>query len=279
MKRSLCFLTVLALVLTSLTLCISAEIAPRLIDGASLLSDEAADNLTLMLDEISERQGFDIVIVTTDTLDGLSAKEYAEQAYIDGEYLYDGVLLLVSMSEREWYICTSGYGETVFTDQRLDAAENAFLPYLSDADYMLAFTMFAEVCDTYITSTNESEEYVYYDDYDYDYYYDHNYDYDYKESYDIKTGILVSLGVGAVVALIVTLVMRSQLKSVRACDTAHGYTVDGSMSIREKSDMFLYSNVTRVARPKDNNTHSGGGNRGVSHRSSGRSFGGRGGKF
>ena len=64
--------------------------------------------------------------------------------------------------------------------------------------------------------------------------------------------ILGCIVVGIVVAFIVTLIMKSQLKSVRQQKTASNYEVGGSFCLTDRSDVFLYRNVTRRERPKNN---------------------------
>lgn len=67
------------------------------------------------------------------------------------------------------------------------------------------------------------------------------------------TVVLISIGIGLLIGLITVLVMRSQLKSVRPKNAAADYVVPGSFRLRHSRDIFLYRNVTRTARPKNNN--------------------------
>ena len=96
----------------------------RLLDMASLLSDEEVDSLTSRLDELSLRQKMDVVIATTDTLDGKSVVEYADDLYDYCSFGYganrDGLILVISMEDNDWYISTCGYGITVFTDAGIE---------------------------------------------------------------------------------------------------------------------------------------------------------------
>ena len=55
--------------------------APLVADHADLLDDDEESKLTELLEEISERQRCDVVVVTTDTLEGKSAMEYADDYY------------------------------------------------------------------------------------------------------------------------------------------------------------------------------------------------------
>ena len=63
--------------------------------------------------------------------------------------------------------------------------------------------------------------------------------------------ILGCIVIGIVVAFIVTLIMKGQLQSVRQQRTASNYVVPGSFRLIERSDVFLYRNVTRRERPKN----------------------------
>ena len=62
--------------------------------------------------------------------------------------------------------------------------------------------------------------------------------------------ILIALGVGLLVALIVTLIMKGQLKSVRFQRAASSYIRSGSFHLTQSYDLFLYRNVTRTPKPK-----------------------------
>ncbi len=92
----------------------------RLMDTADLLSDSEEATLLRALDEVSERQKMDVVIVTAETLDGSDIVSFADDLYDYCQFGYgtnrDGLLLLISMEDRDWYISTCGYGITAFTD-------------------------------------------------------------------------------------------------------------------------------------------------------------------
>ena len=59
---------------------------------------------------------------------------------------------------------------------------------------------------------------------------------------------LISLVVGFVIALIVTGVMRSRMKTVHMKPDAADYMKDGSLHINRSRDIFLYHQVTRTAK-------------------------------
>ena len=95
---------------------------PRLVDDADLLTDSEETVLLAELDEISERQECDVIVVTIETEgnDDTTVTEYADDFYDYWGYGIgedkSGILLFVDMTQRNWAISTCGYGITAFTD-------------------------------------------------------------------------------------------------------------------------------------------------------------------
>ena len=238
----------------------------RVVDMADLLDNSEEAALLSMLDEISNRQELDVVVVTVNTLDGKTPMDYADDFYDYNGYGFgenrDGVLLLVSMEDRDWRISTSGYGITVFTDAGIEYISEKFLPDLSDGNYADAFTTYAKLCDEFITQARTGEPYD-----------TNNLP---KEPFNVFTSLLISLVVGILVSLIVTGKMKGKLKTVRMQPAAEEYVRKGSMLVTESSDLFLYSHVDRRAKSKDDDS---GGGSSTHTSSSGSSHGGGGGKF
>jgi uncharacterized membrane protein YgcG len=80
--------------------------------------------------------------------------------------------------------------------------------------------------------------------------------------------VMAVLGlIGFVVGLIVVLILRGQLKSVRRQNLAGNYVRQNSMRLTHSSDLYLYSHVTRTR--KETNRNSSGGSRGGGSRSIG----------
>ena len=254
-------------VLLALLLCLCMAIGAfatepavnRLVDGAELLTAEEEAALLGKLDEISARQNMDVVIVTTNTLGGKTPMEYADDYYDYNGYAADGVLLLVSMEDRDWWISTSGYGITAFTDAGIEYIGEQFIWELGEGYYADAFTIFAETCDAFITQARTGEPYD-----------SHNLP---EEPFDPVFWIIVSLVIGFIIALIATGIMRAKLKSVRSKHQAADYVRPGSMKVTQATEFFLYSNVKRIPKPQSTSGS------GTHFSSSGRSHGGGGGKF
>lgn len=266
------------MIICVLMLCLSVTVyahaaAPVIADNSSLLTYEEAQKLEELVETVSDRWEIDIVILTTDSLEGKSAMAYADDYYDDHGYADDGVLLLVSMTEREWWISTCGKCIWAIDADQLGSR---FVPYLSSGNYYDAFTAFLEGCDIAMEADNDrTDTDIWIPDMQIQGGY---------PSATAKPQPAISLGmcivIGAVIGLVAVLVMKGQLKSVRAQSGADSYVRTGSLQLSHRSDMFLYQNTTRRAKPQNNN-HSGshGGGGGIHVGSSGRSHGGGGGRF
>lgn len=237
---------------------------PRVVDDAALMSDTEREELLVKIDEISERQQFDVVVVTVQSLDGKSVESYADDFFDYNGYgygsNYDGALLLVAMDERKWHISTHGYGITAFTDAGIQYIGEEMEFDLSSGYYYDAFNTYADLCDDFVTQARNGAPY--------------DVDNMPDAGSNIFGGLILSLGVGLVVALIATLIMKGQLKSVRYQAAAANYVIPGSMRVTDSRDMFLYRSVNRVKKPEKSE---GGSSTHTS--SSGRTHGGGGGSF
>lgn len=240
----------------------SSSSQPRLVDDADLLSDSEEKALTKKVDKISKDNKCDVVIVTVDSLDDKTATEYADDYFDNNGYGYgtnkDGILFFISMDNRDWAISTHGYGITAFTDAGQSYIVDKIKDSLSNGKYDKAFNGFADYCDDFIKEARDGKPY------------DTNHMP--KEMLSLWW-IPGSIGIGAVIALIITLVMKKSLTTVEMQRTANNYVVNGSLNLTNSNDVFLYRNVTRTAKPKDDggsSTHSS---------SSGETHGGSSGKF
>lgn len=228
-----------------------AENSDRVVDNADLLTDAEEAKLEEQYAQIAEEYQYDIAVVTTNLLNGKSARDYADDYYYDNGYGYgdsrDGLMLLVSMEDRDWHITTRGKGEENFSSRDIDDISNAFLGNLSAGNYYEAFRIFGEESESVIAAT--------------------------EEPMSVGMRMLIAAGVGLVIALIVFAVLMSQLKSVRVKHEAQDYVRDGSFRLTRANDLFLYRTVDRQKIEHDSDDH------GSHSTSDGGSAGGGGGKF
>ena len=125
-----------------------------LVDDASLFTDKEKNDLIKKLDSIRNEQHFDIVIHTTNTFNGKSAMEYADDYYDYNGYGYgenhDGCILVINMDSRDWWLSTCGYGITALTDNRIDDLGNNFAPMLTSGDYYDSMMIFLNQVESYL---------------------------------------------------------------------------------------------------------------------------------
>lgn len=260
MKKYTAILCVLLLCLFAALPVFAEGAAPRLVDGADYLTDAEEAALLSKLDDISTRQGMDVVIVTAPTLDGKDITPFADDFYDENGYRPDGILLLIADLEREWAISTAGYGITAFTDAGQEYLTEQFLGDLSDGQYAAAFDTYAALCDGFITQAKAGSPY--------------DVDTLPKEPFSVGGSLAISLIIGFVAALIATGIMKGKLKSVHAQVAASQYVKPGSLKVTESRELFLYRQMQVRKREKDEE-----GGSSTHKSSSGRTHGGSKGKF
>ena len=122
-----------------------------LVDEAKLLSSVEASVLRKRLETLSARWKNDIVIVTVDSTGVKTPMVFADDWFDDNGYGQgannSGLLLLISMEERDWWISTCGYSITAFTDAGIEyIGKKMTANGLSTGDYAKAFNCFADYC-------------------------------------------------------------------------------------------------------------------------------------
>lgn len=264
MKQKLISLLCCLALLGSLVLTAAATDpqAPWVVDNADLLTSEEEAALTARITEIRMDYEMDVVILTVDSLDGKSAGQYADDFYdLNGYGIGDqdsGVLLLLAMETREWYISTCGEARYAVSDYDTYDLFDAMSSELSNGAYYDAFDAYLGELEVYYSNYRSGSD----SGYDYSYDYDYDYDYDYGHT-DSSAGLesgnyLISIGIGLVVGGIVLLILRGMMNSKRPQRSAADYLQSGSYHLRVQRDSFLYSSVHKTPKPKDNGGSHGG---------------------
>lgn len=255
-KRITAILFVFILILSTSLLPVSAESSQdgMLDDSANVLSDSEKTSLTATVKETAEKCRCNLAFVTVKDLNGASfshngtTRDYADRYY---ETAYgvntDGIVVLLVLNngsgKRDIYISTSGKCIKRLTDTEREA-------------------IFDDALDNHNPDT-------------------HGY-YDFLNciAQDLKRDVPphlkwymlpLALLIGFVIAMIVVYFLKKQLKSVEMQRGAVNYVRPGSMNVTAARDSYLYSTVSRTARPKESSsthTSSGGG----THGGGGRSF-------
>ena len=233
------------------------ERLPRFTDDMGLLTEEQAQQLLAKLDEISERQQFDVVVAVVPALDKREARLYAADFMEANGFGYNGTedrtILLLATADRDFGFAAQGYGLTVFTVPGQEYLDKLFLPDMKADRYFEAFMAFADGVDDFITKANEGTPY--------------------DEGNIPKTrsemitshvmNVIFSLLIGLLIAWFVTKRWKKQLQSVaKQADAAH-YVRPGSLVITGQQDAYISSSTTSVRRVSDDSgsgrSSSGGG--------------------
>ena len=210
-------------------------------DEAELLNETEVAQLSSKLESISKKYKAEIRVVTLSSMDGGDIDEFLEYLYDESGFGYgenhDGVLLVVCMDPQEYRILSNGFAGEAITSGDIDAIGEAFKSDLSDGNYADAFDTFADKCEYYLDG--------------------------HINGFPFNTGknLLICLGIGLVVALIVTGIWKNQLKSVRKQSAANAYVKAGTMQITQSGDFFMYRNVTKTQKQSSSSSGSSGSSR------------------
>lgn len=268
---------------------------PSVVDGAELLTEEEFIDLTKQLDAIREEYNMDVSVVTENEMSSYSAEASADDIYDYNGYGCgendDGILLYICMDTRDYYFTAHAYGADVFNYYAQGLIEDEVVSYLSSGDYYAAFTAYADACrelldmaadGSFVEAPDYGED-VYDGYYDDEYgYYDYN-DYYEPEATELSPVVIIGFALAAalIIAFVLTAVQLGKMKTAVKPPNADTYIKQNGINLTTSKDIYLYSHVTKTARPKNNSSGGGGGSVGGGGHvsSSGRSHVGRGGKF
>ena len=124
----------------------STRTKPLVVDEAGLLTTKEKQDLIDLYERLGSENDIEIAVVTVNSLEGKSAMDFADDFFDYNGYGVrpgrDGILLLVSMEERDWWISTHGTCYEQLTEQRFNDMSASFLPDLSAGRYYKAFASF-----------------------------------------------------------------------------------------------------------------------------------------
>ena len=247
------------LVLLLMLLCVALPALgeSRVIDNANVLTSSEKNALESAIADIRRAYPFDVVLLTETSINQ-SAKHYAADYYDYGKYgsgdSHDGIMLLLvtggGVGNRDYFILTTGKGKKIFSDSVIYDMEDKIFPDLKQSRYASAMGRFVSL----VLSGLEQ----------------------YTPLNRANRLLPVTLGAGAVIGLIVALVLKGQMRTVRRKQEASSYIQEGSFQLSRVQDIYLYTTTTRrKIETSSSGGHGGGGFTG----SSGTHHGGHGGKF
>ena len=258
MKKMLFAILMIAAII-SLSLTTSAQ-NNLLSDGAALLTQNEAYVISDLLERLSAEAQADIAVITVDSYDGYNIEVFTEKLCDDG-FTDNGIVLLISIDTREYCLTKCGNVEHAIDGAGLDFIEESFIPYLSDGNYYVAFSVFASLSAEAIKEYNSTGECFGGEGFKPDVEVSDDGTVTLTEGSRPVSHYVICIVVGLILALISMLIMQRGMKTVKSQNYAADYIVRGSLDIRVSSDRFLYKTVTKTPKPQ-------------SHSSSGKGFSG-----
>lgn len=257
----------------------------RVYDNADLLAASEEAELELKYYQWGLEANADIILVTTNDMEGKSDQVYLEdfqdELYFEQDMLAENAsLMLINMEDR--IVTIQGYGDCEFwiSNDRIEYILDWVYEGLVDGDYFAAAESFGEQTAYYMNQdTGVSTEYEPGQDYGEAYGGPSNY---YGESLQEQYTLGEYLGenlqemffpsavFGIVGSSIACLIIASNRKPKNTV-ASWTYMDSGNSGLAAKRDDYLRTTVTKVRKPKESSGSSGG-----SSRSGGRSSGGGG---
>ena len=271
MKKKIISIVLFLCLFASLSISAGAESQlPYVTDVTGLLSESEKLQLESNAEAISTQYDCGVYIIVVDdfrrytnSYDCFSAAETLYHQYSLG--LGDernGLLLLLSMQDRDFALAAYGDGaHYAFTDYGKEMLIEAFVPELSENDWYGGLSKYLETSGAFLKSAAEGVP---------------------VNVPEVELGFgeafIFAFVIGSVIALIVCLIFKAQMRTVAKQKSAAEYVDRGSFQLYAQQDMFMHRSVARQIIPKSPPPSSGGGGvGGTTIRSSG--FSGRSGKF
>lgn len=248
MKRIFSLLTVL-LLLTALCLPVAAaeESLPYVCDTVPLLTDGEWEELESKASKLSAMYQCGVYFIAVeDYTDYGSGGIYnvAKTLYRDyglgwGEEK-SGVLLLLSMGDRDYTLIAAGYGNTAFTDYGKDYLSEQFLDDFGDDDWAAGCRDYLDTCGALLRMARNGEPL--------------------DIGSRIKTWhlVLVSLALGFVLALAVCGIWRKSCRKKTAVAGEAANYLAGAMTFTRRNDRYVRTTQTRTKIERSSDSSSGG---------------------
>lgn len=252
MKKRISLVVVWVLMLS--LLCLPAGAAQGrngyVLDAAELMPQERVTELDDQAAKMSELYQCGVYIITVEDYErytnAFNVKDAAKELYRVRDLgcgdEKSGVLLLLSLSDRDFALIAYGYGNTAFTDYGREKLQEVFLDDFQKDDWYGGFSDYLNKCESMLASARAGSP------------------------LDKGTnpaagpvGMVISLVLSAFLAFVVCTVLKSSMQSVHAQTEADVYLRDGSLNISRREDRFTYATTQRVKRETKSSSGSSGG--------------------
>jgi uncharacterized protein len=207
-------------------------------DEVNALSSAEKNKLLEQSEEFYRSYGIQLGFAFVDGTKNLYIEDYCDSFKNKAKLPDDCVVFTVNVTGREWYVQSYGDANDYYA---YDVAKNSSLGYLKQDNFYEAAAAFI-------------------DGYSYN-----------VENHDILGGtpwtdaLIIGCTVALICAVIVMIILFSMMRSVKPKTNAREYIRRGSFLLTQSRDIYLFSHISRRAKPKSS---------GSSRSSGGRSSGG-----
>lgn len=217
-------------------------------DDAGLLTAEEEEELEAECGRLLQEHGTGVYIITTPDFGGGDIKDWQRQIFsqynLGAESAGSGVMLAISMAERDWGLVGFGAAQETFSTYARERLGSLILDDLSDGEFYQAFSGYLSIADDCLLAAEEGNPYTE----------QHRYREGWRFPVIFGVSFLLSLGISAAIVL----VWKKQMNTRVRQDGAMEYLKAGSFYLTNQSDLFLYHTVSRTQRPKQDSSGGGG---------------------
>lgn len=215
----------------------------NIFDKAGVLTAEQVEALEMHCDSVFADFSFPLYVVTLNDSEHTDIESFAEELYATMDLGYGssktGMMLLMNFAYRDYDICA--YGNTahkIFTDSRKNSIASGFLPSFREDEWYKGFYSYiagsAKYLKREIKPASKSNSVI-----------------DYEV---LLQALLIAFGISLIMALLICLVMKSKMKSVKKAKRADSYILQSEVKLSQSSDTFTHNTVQVIPIAQNNSS-------------------------
>ena len=243
----------------------TALAAETIFDQAKLYSESDLTNIQAALEAFEASSGMTAVVVTNQEATGKSATAYADDFYDQHGFGTgkdkSGILFLIDLSTRTYWLSTAGKGIKLFTDDRIDSILDRGEEAMRERDYGTATLHVLKKATAYSQ--------------------DYRYDESTQQYHRVRKIVWYEALIAIVLALVASVVSYTQVAgryNLAKSTYRYGFREHGHLQLSVKEDTLVHTATTTRYIPPITSGGGGGGGGSSTHTSSGGSTHGGGGR-
>lgn len=221
---------------------------PLVVDNADVLTDAEEAALLTKLEALGEANNLEIGAITVDSYEGKEPQTFADDFYDYNGYGYgendDGLIVVFNTGEgdgnRNIAISTRGKAIDLVSDFDIDLIIEMMIPDIKNGNFAGAFDSFVAECESAVDTS--------------------------ASPFAIPLAIVIGFGL----AFLIVKIQASKLKTVRQQVNAADYV--GEVVLTNRFDNFLYNDVKKTAKAKDDSSSTHTSSSGRTHGGGNKSF-------